>query len=114
MVVFYDKTFRITNEHITGTIQYRDQSNTLHNVPKNSFVVFARTSDGVRIGSIMVSDNGSYSLNLRAEYSFSWDLDEIEFDYTDSEGNVYDLQISSLATLYSSPNVILTPAVANP
>lgn len=114
MVVFYDKTFRITNEHITGTMQYRDQSNTLHNVPKNSFVVFARTSDGVRIGSIMVSDNGSYSLNLRAEYSFSWDLDEIEFDYTDSEGNVYDLQISSLATLYSSPNVILTPAVANP
>jgi hypothetical protein len=47
---------------------------------------------------------------LRSEYSFSWNLDEVEFDYTDSNGVVYDCQINSLADLFENPNVVLTPA----
>ncbi len=114
MVIFYDKTFKISNEHITGKIQYLDTSGAIHNVPAYSFVVFARLTDGVRIGSVSVSSDGQYSLNLRSEYSFSWNLDEIEFDYTDANGNVYDLQINSLSDLYNNPDVILTPTITTP
>lgn len=110
MVVFYNKTFKLSNRPITGRISYRGTDNIEHFVPANSFVVFARTSDGVRIGSIMITSDGRYSLNLRSEYTFSWNLDEVEFNYTDSNGVVYDCQINSLADLFDSPNVVLTPA----
>jgi hypothetical protein len=107
MVLFYSKTFKLSNQPITGRISYRGADNIEHFVPKNSFVVFARTSDGVRIGSIMITSDGRYSLNLRSEYSFSWNLDEVEFDYTDSNGVVYDCQVNSLADLFANPNVEL-------
>ena len=109
-VVYYEKTFRITNETIDGTIQYND-GGVLTNVPRDAFVAFARTKDGVRIGSIKVSSDGRYSLNLRSEYEFSWSTEEIEFSFEDTNGVVYDLQLSSLGALFANPDVVLQPAV---
>ena len=109
-VVYYEKSFRITNETINGTMQYND-GGVLKNVPRDAFVAFARTKDGVRIGSIKVAADGKYSLNLRSEYEFSWNTEEVEFDFEDANGVVYDLQLSSLAALFANPNVVLEPAV---
>lgn len=107
-VVYYDKTFRLRNKTIDGTIQYND-GGTLKNVPEDAFVAFARTSDGVRIGSVSITADGRYSLNLRSEYAFNWNMDEVEFDFNIA-GVDYDLQVSSLNSLFLSPNVVLNVA----
>ncbi|MBR7135442.1 MAG: hypothetical protein IKC85_07895, partial [Bacteroidaceae bacterium] len=110
LVVFYQKTFKVSNKTIDGTLQYRTDGGTILDVPQDAFVVFARTKDGVRIGSIRVTANGQYSLNLRNEYSFNWNADEIELYYTDANGIVYTKTITNLATLYNSPNLVLEKA----
>lgn len=110
LVVFYQKTFKVSNKTIDGTLQYRTDGSTILDVPQDAFVVFARTKDGVRIGSIQVTANGQYSLNLRNEYSFNWNADEIELYYTDANGIVYTKTITNLATLYNSPNLVLEKA----
>ena len=104
-VVYYAKTFKVRNKAITGTIQYNDGA-TVRNVPKDAFVAFARTKDGVRIGSIEVTADGRYSLNLRSEYEFNWNMDEVEFDFTIG-GVDYDCKMNSLNELFNSPNVVL-------
>jgi hypothetical protein len=109
-VVYYEKSFRITNETINGTMQYND-GGVLKNVPRDAFVAFARTKDGVRIGSIKVAADGKYSLNLRSEYEFSWNTEEVEFGFEDANGVVYDLRLPSIAALFANPNVVLEPAV---
>ena len=105
-VVFYEKTFRITNEAISGTIQYND-GGVLKNVPRDAFVAFARTKDGVRIGSIKVASDGNYTLNLRSEYEFSWSTEEVEFCYEDGNGVVFSLCMPDLGTLFANPDVVL-------
>lgn len=108
-VVYYEKVFKLRNKTITGTIQYNDGA-TLRNVPQDAFVAFARTKDGVRIGSVYVTADGVYSLNLRPEYDFNWTMDEVEFDF--SVGGVdYDFVIGSLNELFNSPNIVLNVAV---
>ncbi len=108
-VVYYEKSFKITNKTINGTIHYIvDGVETP--MPADAFVAFARSKDGVRIGSIMVSGNGQYALNLRSEYQFGWTTEEVEFDYIASDGRVYHCHIENLNTLYNNPNVILEPA----
>ena len=104
-VVYYDKQFKVTNRLITGRLTYVDGDTTAA-VPEYGFVAFARTTDGVRIGSVNVGKNGVYTLNLRKEYSFNWHTDAIEFDYI--VGNkVYEAQLPSLNALYNNPNVEL-------
>jgi hypothetical protein len=72
-------------------------------------VAFARTADGVRIGSINVGENGVYTLNLRKEYSFNWNTDQIEFDYIEpTTKQVYQAVVPSLHSLFNNPNVELT------
>lgn len=109
-VVYYEKVFKVTNKTIDGTIQYND-GGALKSVPAGAFVAFSRTRDGVRIGSIRVTSDGNYSLNLRSEYEFSWNTEEIELDFTDGNGNVFDLKVPNLSTLFSNPNVVLEPAI---
>jgi hypothetical protein len=104
-VVYYAKTFKVRNKSITGTIQY-DNGSSIRNVPKDAFVAFARTKDGVRIGSVEVTADGRYSLNLRSEYEFNWNMDEVEFDFTIG-GVDYDCKMNSLNELFNSPNVVL-------
>lgn len=108
-VIFYDKVFRLRNKKITGTIQYND-GGSLRDVPEDAFVAFARTKDGVRIGSIEIAEGGKYSLNLRSEYEFNWTMDEIEFDFNIG-GVDYDCKIGSLDELFNSPNVVLNVAI---
>lgn len=108
-VVYYSKTFRMRNKMITGSIQYNDGS-TVRNVPKDAFVAFARTKDGVRIGSVDVTEDGRYSLNLRSEYEFNWTMDQIEFDFNIG-GVDYDCKIGSLSELFNSPDVVLNVVI---
>ena len=108
-VVYYEKSFRITNETIDGTIHYDDGG--LKPVPHGAFVAFARVKDGVRIGSVNVTSDGRYSLNLRSEYEFSWNTEQIELSYESADGVVYDLQLPSLSALFSNRDVVLTPAM---
>ena len=106
-VVFYDKQFKVTNKLISGRLKYNTGSQTL-DVPQYGFVAFSRVSDGVRIGSINVGENGVYTLNLRKEYAFNWYTDEIEMHYTHPTTKaVYTAKISNLHTLFNSPDIEL-------
>ena len=70
-VVFYSKTFRVTNSPISGNIYYTDGSGNPQPIPTNAFVAFERVSNSSRIGSVTIAANGRYELRLRKEYSLS-------------------------------------------
>lgn len=118
MVVYFTKKFKVKNRLIEGTIQFTDAGDQEHNVPKDAFVAFVRKKTNTRIGSITVYEDGKYRLNLRKEYEFAWENEEIEFDYkhtsTDGDGNqtsvAYDLQVEDLKTLFENPNIKLKVA----
>lgn len=80
-VVYYDKTFKVKNNLITGSIKYDADNDGVAKepVPANAFVAFVRKLTNSRIGSVTINTAGQYSLNLRSEYTFNW-TDEIEFD----------------------------------
>lgn len=101
-VVFFDKTFTVSNTPISGTLKYAGA-----NVPRNAFVSFERTRNGSRIGSVTVTADGQYELRLRKEYTFNWYTDEVEFHYEDTDGNVYHKTYTNLAALFASPDVVL-------
>lgn len=103
-VVFFDKTFKVSNTPISGTLKYG--TNGL-NVPRSAFVSFERTRNGSRIGSVTVTADGRYELRLRKEYTFNWYTDEVEFHYEDTDGNVYHKTYTNLAALFASPDVVL-------
>lgn len=107
-VVFFDKTFTVSNTPISGTLKYAGA-----NVPRNAFVSFERTRNGSRIGSVTVTADGQYELRLRKEYTFNWYTDEVEFYYEDTDGNVYHKTYTNLAELFASPNVELEIAQGN-
>lgn len=106
VVVYYDKTFKVTNNKIQGTLKYNDGT-TERSVPKDAFVSFALKKNGTRIGSITMTEDGKYSLNLRSEYEFGWNSDpyhtpndnRIELNYKTSDGKVYDMVVHDLAKL---------------
>lgn len=101
-VVFFDKTFTVSNTPISGTLKYAGAD-----VPRNAFVSFERTRNGSRIGSVTVTADGRYELRLRKEYTFNWYTDEVEFHYEDTDGNVYHKTYTNLAELFASPDVVL-------
>lgn len=103
-VVFYTKTFTVTNTPIKGTIHYLN--NQL--VPDGAFIAFERESDRSRIGAITVNANGQYELRLRKEYAFNWHTDPIVFHYDAGNGDTYTCRVANLATLFGNPNVVLT------
>lgn len=102
-VVFFDKTFKVSNTPISGTLKYG--TNGL-NVPRSAFVSFERTRNGSRIGSVTVTADGRYELRLRKEYTFNWYTDEVEFHY-EIDGKVYHKIYPNLAELFASPDVVL-------
>lgn len=112
-VVFYDKVFELSNELIAGSIQYYDGTQNL-NVPKDAFVSFSVTDTGVRIGSINITDDGHFELNLRKEYEFDWEDDKVEMNYI-LNNTVYSAVFKSLKELYqtvvTSATVTLTKEV---
>ena len=60
---------------------------------------FAVERTGVRIGSLNVMADGRFTLNLRAEYSFTWNDDPVKINYI-KDGEVYEQTFSSLKSLY--------------
>ena len=117
-VVFYKKTFKLSNKKITGTIELdKDNNGTVDNedgqLPADAFVAFIRNSTRSRIGAIVVTlDNqgkSHYSLNLRSEYEFEWN-DKVILEYKHNNGSYYEYR-TTLSDLFTSPNVVLVPAL---
>lgn len=107
-VVFYSKTFRVTNKSMTGNIYYVDESGNRSPLPANAFVAFERVSNSSRIGSVAVTASGQYELRLRKEYTFDWYTNPVQFHY-ETNGKVYHRTYGSLADLFRSQgNVELT------
>lgn len=102
-VVFFDKTFTVSNTPISGTLKYGTNE---QNVPRSAFVSFERTRNNSRIGSVTVTADGQYELRLRKEYTFNWYTDEVEFHY-EIDGKVYHKIYPNLAELFASPDVVL-------
>ena len=107
-VVFYSKTFRVTNSPISGNIYYTDGSGNPQPIPANAFVAFERVSNSSRIGAVTIAANGRYELRLRKEYSFNWNTNPVKFHY-EVNGAVYSCTYNSLAELFDrQKNVVLT------
>lgn len=107
-VVFYSKTFRVTNKSMTGNIYYEDESGTQKPIPAKAFVAFERVSNSSRIGAVTVTAEGRYELRLRKEYTFDWYANPVQFHY-ELDGKVYRRTYESLSKLFESQEkVILT------
>lgn len=109
-VVFYSKTFRVTNKSMGGNIYYTDESGSRQPIPSGAFVAFERVSNSSRIGAVTVTADGQYELRLRKEYTFDWYTNPVQFHY-ELNGKVYHCTYGSLSDLFSiQEEVVLTPA----
>lgn len=97
-VVFYDKTFKVQNQLLTGKIQYNDGGN-LIDIPAGSFVPFEVLPTYNRIGAVDVNESGNFELQLRSEYRYNWTVDDVKFQFN-SGGKVYEKSFGDLAELY--------------
>ena len=95
---FFEKRFVVSNQLIEGTIEYQSGSG-VRPISQGEFVSFAVERTGVRIGSLNVMADGRFTLNLRAEYSFTWNDDPVKINYI-KDGEVYEQTFSSLKSLY--------------
>lgn len=109
-VVFYSKTFRVTNSSITGKLKYKDDNGAEQVVPAGAFVAFERVSNNSRIGAVTVTADGQYELRLRKEYAFNWYTDQVQFHY-ELNGKVYHGHAGggTLADLFNNTDITLTP-----
>lgn len=109
-VVFYSKTFRVTNSSITGKLKYKDDNGAEQVVPAGAFVAFERVSNNSRIGAVTVTADGQYELRLRKEYAFNWYTDQVQFHY-ELNGKVYHGHAGggTLADLFNNTNITLAP-----
>ena len=91
-VVFWDKTFKVKTEHMKGVLKYKKANGDVLTVPDDAFVAFVRLRTNARIGVVTLNTNGYFDLNLRDEYTFSWDDDPIDFYFTDKsdDNKVYN------------------------
>ena len=109
---FFEKRFRVTNHLIEGAIKRQDGGNTV-DIAQGEFVSFSVERTGVRIGSMNITQDGRFQLNLRAEYSFTWDEDAVLLSYIRG-GVVYEARFDSLAALYKSVVTENNPIVLQP
>lgn len=114
VVVFYRKSFHITNESIRGMLSY-DDGGTPRALPADAFVVLERIKTYNRIGTITVSDVRSdgtnYEIRLRGEYSYSWNTDDpVKIQYVRTLGGntyVYEKIFANLSSLYDAKDITL-------
>lgn len=107
-ILYYDKRFSVSNASIEGSITYGGSESSQTAIPKDSFVVLQRISDGARVGSFTIDSNGHYLLRLRNEYEINWDLDEYTVLYTATDSKVYSTQnIITLPNLMANTNIRL-------
>ena len=109
-VVFYEKTFKIQNSSIVGKLAYRSTSGVVE-VPAGSFVPFEMLPTYNRIGTVTVGASGEFELRLRSEYKYDWVTDDVKFQFTDSNGVIYEKTFDSLSALNASleGQIILEP-----
>ena len=117
-VIFYDKTFNVTNEPIIGEIRYGAVGiawNNATSVPAGAFVPFEALPTYNRIGSMVIGQNGKYELHLRREYRYNWTTDDVKLQYVEtvvengsSVEKIYEKSYTSLAELYADKNILLT------
>lgn len=100
VVIFNKETYSLSNLPITGNITYGDSNTPVGHL---EFVSFERSRDGTRIGYINVISEGVYELRLRAEYSYNWGDDRIEFNYR-KDGKNYTAAYGSLSDLFKAMN----------
>ena len=102
VVVYYQKKFRVQNSSITGKIKF-SKDGTQIPVPEGAFVPFEADPSFNRIGTVTVEDaEGTFELRLRSEYEYSWDTTKVKFQYTDTDGTIYEKEFNSLSSLYST------------
>ena len=106
VVEFFEKRFNVINELVEGGIKYRD-GGVDKSVLRGDFVSFSIEKSGVRIGSMNVTADGHFALNLRAEYEFSWTEDPILLSYIlegvdSSENRVFEARFDSLEDFYNT------------
>jgi hypothetical protein len=106
VVEFFEKRFNVINELVEGGIKYRD-GGVDKSVSRGDFVSFSIEKSGVRIGSMNVTADGHFALNLRAEYEFSWTEDPILLSYIlegadSSENRVFEARFDSLEDFYNT------------
>lgn len=107
-VVFYSKTFRVTNRSMSGNIYYTDESGSRQPIPSGAFVAFERVSNSSRIGAVTMTADGLYELRLRKEYTFDWYTNPVQF-YYEANGKVYHRTYENLSDLFKSQeDVVLT------
>ena len=113
VIIYYEKTFRVGNRSIAGTLRYNDGGN-IKDVPANSFVPFEMMPTYNRIGVVTVHDNGEFELRLRSEYRYDWNVDDIKLQFTDDNGNTFEVEYTSLDALYNAlengDDIVLQPA----
>ncbi len=104
-VVFYDKTFRVTNESIKGNIVYemKNADNTITQVPvpDDLFVAFERVTNSNRIGSVTMTGDGRFELRLRKEYPLNWTSYPVAFHF-EHEGHIHHAEYPSLDAMYAA------------
>ena len=97
---YFEKRFKVTNTLIQGDIK-RESNGVEYNIARGEFVSFSVERTGVRIGSMNITSDGRFQLNLRAEYNFTWKDDAILLSYI-KDGIVYEARFDSLDKLYKS------------
>ena len=109
-ILYYDKTFSVTNKSIEGRITF-GTADVQELMPKDAFVVLQRVSDGARVGSFTIDRDGHFLLRLRSEYTINWDLDRYKVDYTitpiPGTSVVYNSGELSLASLMTNTTIEL-------
>ena len=115
-VVFYDKTFVVTNDLITGTIRYGQAGSEGTVVPAGAFVPFEVLPTYNRIGAMTIGQGGQYQLHLRKEYKYNWNTDDVKLQFVEvveengqSVERIYEKSYTSLAEFYADKNILLTP-----
>ena len=73
---------------MTGTIYYKEDESAAQEypVPAGAFVTFERSGDGTRIGTMIIDEEGKFSLKLKPEYQYDWATVQVQVHYCKREG----------------------------
>ena len=88
IVTFNTQTVQLTNSPMTGTIYYKEDESAAQEypVPAGAFVTFERSGDGTRIGTMIIDEEGKFSLKLKPEYQYDWATVQVQVHYRKTEG----------------------------
>ncbi len=109
MVDYDTEMFTVQNSAHRGSITYGGAA-----IPKDEFVIFERTSDNTRIGSLTMVANGTFDLMLRKEYQFTWETTQIRIKYAAKDGKTYSKTYTNLAGFFAETGTIDLVAPTTP